>query len=66
MTEGTPNYNPDRYEWREDPRKISLIAKLDQIPCWKLKDLTQEEHYILNLPPILVEKDKYTQLSLGF
>jgi len=64
MTKGVPNLN--KYKWQEDPRKISLIAKLDAIPCWKLKDLTQEEIYILNLPPILVEKGKYTQLSLGF
>ena len=64
MTKGVPNLN--RYEWKEDPRKVSLIAKLDATPFWNLKDLTQEEIYILNLPPILVEKDKYTQLSLGF
>jgi|ETNmetMinimDraft_16_1059900.scaffolds.fasta_scaffold500406_2 hypothetical protein len=70
MTKGTPDFDPRRYEFREDPRKSSLIEYLDSVDCWDhdevVKNLPREQRYYLELPPILVEKPKYRQLAFDF
>ena len=66
MTEGTPDFDLRRYEFAEDPRKIRLENWLNSLEAWELPDLTSEQSYILDLPPVLVEKPRYTQLSFGF
>ena len=70
MTEGTPDFNPQQFEFRDDPRKVTLIEYLDSVDVWDLDDvmenLSQEQRYYLELPPILVEKPKYRQLTFDF
>ena len=47
MTKGTPDFDPRRYELREDPPETLLIAWLDSLPCWDLPGLTLEQEYML-------------------
>jgi len=42
MTEDTPDFfNPQRYEFRDDPRKLSLIERLDSVDVWDLDDVME-------------------------
>ena len=70
MAKGTPDFDPRRYEFREDLRKLSLIKYLDSVDCWDLDEVVEnlplEQRYYLELPPILVEKPKYRQLTFDF
>ena len=66
MTKGTPEFDPQRYELQEDPRKTRLINWLDSLAACEIPDLTFEQLYILDLPPVLVEKPKFQQLNFGF
>jgi len=66
MAKGTPEFDPRRYEFREDPRKVRLIDWLDSLAAWEIPDLTFEQLDILDLPPVQVEKPKYRQLTFGF
>ena len=70
MTEGTPDFNPQQFELRDDPQKLTLIEYLDSVDVWDLDDvmenLSQEQRYYLELPPIMVEKPKYRQLTFDF
>ena len=47
MTKGTPEFDPQRYELQEDPRKTRLINWLDSLAACEIPDLTFEQLYIL-------------------
>jgi len=63
----TPPFNQLRYQLIDDPEKVKIEKWLDTIPAWELDGaMTDEVLEILQRPKILVEREKYTQLSFRF
>ena len=65
MTKGKPEFDPNRFELVDDPEIIKLEKWLNTPDAWELDDASTDDVLeVLQRSKILVEKPKYSQLSL--
>ena len=65
MTKGKPEFAPNRFELVDDPEIIKLEKWLNTLDAWELDDASTDDVLeVLQRSKILVEKPKYSQLSL--
>ena len=64
----TPPFDRNRYELVDDPEKIKLEEYLDTLDENELDEALSDESLVdvLQRPKILVEKPRFTQLSLFY